>query len=43
MRDPLRDEFQARRQSRANVMALLLGGFAVLIFAITIAKMGLLG
>ncbi|HEV2746459.1 MAG TPA: hypothetical protein VGW34_04075 [Allosphingosinicella sp.] len=34
--DPLR----ARRKSRALITALLLGGFVVLMFAITIVKMG---
>jgi hypothetical protein len=33
--DPLR----ARQRSRARLMALLLGAFVVLMFAITIAKM----
>jgi hypothetical protein len=32
------DQYQARQKSRARVMALLLGGFVVLMFAITIAK-----
>ena len=30
-----------RQRSRARVMALLLGGFVVLMFAITIAKMAI--
>lgn len=34
------DEVRARQKSRAKVMALLLGAFVVLIFAISIAKMG---
>ncbi|HWK36900.1 hypothetical protein [Sphingomonas sp.] len=32
------DEYRARQKSRALVMAILLGVFAVLMFAITIAK-----
>ena len=30
---------QARQRSRANVMAMLLGAFVILVFAISIAKM----
>ena len=33
------DEVRRRQRDRAKVMALLLGLFAVLLFAITIAKM----
>ena len=33
------DEVQRRQRERARVMAILLGLFAVLLFAITIAKM----
>ena len=33
------DEIRARQRSRAKVMALLLGAFVILMFAITIAKM----
>lgn len=33
------DEVRRRQRERARVMALLLGLFAVLLFAITIAKM----
>jgi hypothetical protein len=33
------DEIRRRQRSRALVMGLLLAGFAVLIYAITIAKM----
>ena len=33
------DEVRRRQRDRARVMALLLGIFAVLLFAITIAKM----
>lgn len=32
------DQLQARQKSRAKVMALLLGAFVILMFAITIAK-----
>ncbi len=35
---PTPDQYRARQRSRAAVMALLLGGFVVLIFAITIVK-----
>ena len=36
------DELVRKRQrDRARLMALLLGGFVILMFAITIAKMGL--
>jgi hypothetical protein len=34
-------EIRRRQKSRATIMALLLGGFVILVFAITIAKMGL--
>ena len=34
-------EVRRRQKSRALIMALLLGGFVILVFAITIAKMGL--
>jgi hypothetical protein len=40
--DPHDEEVRRRQRSRALVMGLLLAGFAVLIYAITIAKMGLL-
>ena len=42
---PIPDEIEIRRRqrSRAAIMAVLLGGFAILVFAITIAKMGLYG
>ena len=33
------DAIRARQRDRARLMALLLGGFVVLMFAITIAKM----
>lgn len=35
------DLIRKRQRDRARVMALLLGGFVILMFAITIAKMGL--
>jgi len=35
------DEVRRRQKGRAIVMAALLGGFVVLVYAITIAKMGL--
>ena len=37
------DEVRRRQRSRSVVMAVLLIGFAVLVFAISIAKMGLYG
>jgi hypothetical protein len=47
--DPIRNPDQpatealirARQRSRARVMALLLGAFVVLVFAISIVKMGM--
>ena len=42
MSDPRDDEIRRRQRSRAVIMAVLLGAFAVLVYAITIAKMGLL-
>ena len=39
--DPQGDEVRRRQKSRALVMALLLGGFALLVYAITIAKLGI--
>lgn len=39
MTDPERqDEVRARQRSRARVTALILGGFAILFFFVTIAK-----
>ena len=35
------DEVRRRQRERARVMAILLGVFAVLLFAITIAKMSI--
>jgi hypothetical protein len=37
------DEVRRRQRSRSIVMAVLLIGFAVLVFAISITKMGLYG
>ncbi len=42
MTDPRDDEIKRRQKSRAIIMALLLGAFVLLIYAITIAKMGML-
>ena len=41
MTDPGDDEIRRRQKARAIIMALLLGAFVVLVYAITIAKMGL--
>ena len=43
MSDPTPEQeiVRARQRERARLMALLLGGFAVLMFLITIAKIGL--
>ncbi len=38
---PPDDEFTRRRHDRARLLAILLGAFVVLMFAITIAKMSL--
>ena len=38
---PSEEERRARQRSRSVVMAWLLVGFAILMFAITIARMGL--
>jgi hypothetical protein len=37
--DPREDEIRRRQRSRALIMAVLLGAFALLVYAITIAKM----
>ena len=42
MTDPRNEEIRRRQKTRAIIMALLLGGFVVLVYAITIAKMGML-
>ena len=39
--DPRSEEVRARQRSRSIVMAFALAAFAVLMFAITIARMGL--
>jgi hypothetical protein len=36
------DEIRRRQRTRAIIMAVLLGAFVVLVYAITIAKMGML-
>ena len=41
MSDPRDDEIRRRQKTRAIIMALLLGAFVILIYAITIAKMGM--
>ena len=41
MTDPRDDEIRRRQRTRAAIMAVLLGAFVVLVYAITIAKMGL--
>ena len=38
---PPEQEIRRRQRSRSMVMGLALGAFAILMFAITIAKMGL--
>ena len=42
MTDPRDEEIKRRQKTRAIIMALLLGAFVVLVYAITIAKMGML-
>ncbi|HET9637595.1 MAG TPA: hypothetical protein VFP12_00135 [Allosphingosinicella sp.] len=42
MTDPRDDEIRRRQKARAIIMALLLGAFVILVYAITIAKMGML-
>ena len=39
MSDPRDDEIRRRQRSRALIMAVLLGAFVILVYAITIAKM----
>ena len=41
MNDPRDEEIRRRQKSRALVMAVLLAAFVVLVYAITIAKLGL--
>jgi hypothetical protein len=38
--DPVTEEVRRRQRSRAIVMGLLLGAFAILLYLITIARMG---
>ena len=38
--DPLTEEVRRRQRSRAVVMGLLLGAFVILLYFITIARMG---
>ena len=42
MTDPREDEIRRRQKARAIIMALLLGAFVLPVYAITIAKMGML-
>ncbi len=42
MTDPREDEARRRQKARAIIMAVLLGAFVLLVYAITIAKMGML-
>ena len=42
-RDPVTDEVRRRQRSRALVMALLLGAFVVLLYFVTIARIGAQG
>ena len=42
MTDPRGDEARRRQRARAIIMAVLLGAFVLLVYAITIAKMGML-
>ena len=42
MTDPRDEEIKRRQKTRAIIMALLLGAFVILVYAITIAKMGML-
>ena len=39
-RDPVTDEIRRRQRSRAIVTALALGAFVILVYFITIARMG---
>ena len=38
--DPVTQEVRRRQRSRAMIMGLLLGAFAILLYLITIARMG---
>jgi hypothetical protein len=39
--DPTQEEIRRRQKARAIVMAVLLAGFVILVYAITIAKMSI--
>jgi hypothetical protein len=41
LKPPRDEEIRRRQRARAIIMALLLGGFVVLVYAITIAKMSI--
>jgi hypothetical protein len=43
MTPPDETEIRRRQRSRALILALLLGAFVILVYAISIAKMGLIG
>ena len=38
MTDPTPEDYRARQRARARVMALILGAFVILMFAITLSK-----
>jgi hypothetical protein len=40
--DPRDEEIRRRQRARAVILAVLLGAFVLLVYAITIAKMGML-
>lgn len=42
MTDPRNEEIRRRQKARAVIMAVMLGAFVLLVYAITIAKMGML-
>jgi hypothetical protein len=41
MTEPNQDEIRRRQRSRAIIMALLLGAFVILVYAISIARMSM--
>ena len=41
MTDPDQDEIRRRQRSRAIIMALLLGAFVILVYAISIVRMSM--
>jgi hypothetical protein len=43
MTDPRDEEVRRRQRSRALVMAVLLAAFVILVYAVTIAKMSVIG